>query len=76
MAAQIAQAGDGIYVNGASRTAPYAVDEKMEELAQGDFERKSFSPQSEQFPVFGVIALILLMIYFHQSCLHRKIYMA
>ncbi len=63
MAAQIAQAGDGIYVNGASNSAINAVGEKMEELAQGDFERKSFSPQSEQFPVFGVIALILLVIY-------------
>lgn len=63
MAAQIAQAGDGIYVNGASNSAINAIDEKMDELAQGDFERKSFSPQSEQFPVFAFIALILLVIY-------------
>lgn len=62
-ASQIAQAGNGIYVNGASNSAITAVDEKMDELAQGDFERKSFSPQSEQFPVFGFIALIFLIIY-------------
>ncbi|MCM1076436.1 MAG: VWA domain-containing protein [Bacteroides sp.] len=62
-AAQIAKAGDGIYVNGASNSAINAVDEKMDELEQGDFERKSFSPQSEQFPIFAFISLILLVIY-------------
>ena len=63
MASQIAQAGDGIYVNGASNSSINAIDEKMDELSQGDFERKSFSPQSEQFPIFAFIALILLVIY-------------
>lgn len=62
-AAQIAKAGDGIYVNGGSNSAINAVDEKMDELQQGDFERKSFSPQSEQFPIFAFITLILLVIY-------------
>lgn len=62
-AAQIAKAGDGIYVNGGSNSAINAVDEKMNELQQGDFERKSFSPQSEQFPIFAFISLILLVIY-------------
>ena len=62
-AAQIAKAGDGIYVNGGSNSAINAVDEKMNELQQGDFERKSFSPQSEQVPIFAFISLILLVIY-------------
>ncbi len=61
-AAQIAQAGGGIYVNGASNSAISAVDTKMDELAQGEFERKSFSPQSEQFPIVAIIALVLLLI--------------
>lgn len=61
-ASQIAAAGKGIYVNGASNSAINAVDSKMEELAQGEFERKTFSPQSEQFPIVAVIALILLII--------------
>jgi len=34
----------------------------MDELTQGEFERKSFSPQSEQFPIVAFIALILLLI--------------
>ncbi len=61
-ASQIASAGKGIYVNGASNSAINAIDSKMDELTQGEFERKSFSPQSEQFPIVAFIALILLLI--------------
>lgn len=60
-AKQIAHAGKGIYVNGASSSAVNAVDLKMDELEQSEFERKSFSPQSEQFPIVAWIALILLV---------------
>lgn len=59
---QIAQAGKGIYVNGGSNSAITAVDAKMDELAQSEFERKSYSPQSEQFPIVAFIALLLLLI--------------
>ncbi len=59
--AEIAKAGKGIYVNGASTSAINAVDTKMDELEQKEFERKSFSPQSEQFPIVAWIALILLV---------------
>lgn len=59
---EIARAGDGIYVNGATTSAINAVDAKMDELKQAEFERKSFSPQSEQFPIVAWIALILLVI--------------
>ena len=61
-AAEIAKAGKGIYVNGASNSAISAIDDKMDELAKAEFERKSFSPQSEQFPIVAFIALILLVI--------------
>ncbi len=60
--AQIAEAGKGVYVNGGSNSAITAVDEKIDELNQAEFERKSFSPQSEQFPIVAIIALILLLI--------------
>lgn len=62
-ATQIAKAGDGVYVNGGTNSAIDAVDKKMDELSKGEFERKSFSPQSEQFPIFAFISLILLVIY-------------
>lgn len=59
--AEIAKAGKGIYVNGASTSSINAVDTKMDELEKKEFERKSFSPQSEQFPIVAWIALILLV---------------
>lgn len=62
-ASQIAKAGNGVYVNGGTNSAIDAVDKKMDELSKGEFERKSFSPQSEQFPIFAFISLILLVIY-------------
>lgn len=58
---QIARAGDGIYVNGASSSAISAIDKKMDELKQAEFERKSFSPQSEQFPIVAWLALIMMI---------------
>lgn len=61
-ASEIAKAGKGIYVNGASKSVVNDIDEKMDELEQGEFARRSFSPQSEQFPIFAWIALILLVI--------------
>lgn len=61
-AAEIARAGKGIFVNGASPSAVADIDTKMDELEHSEFARKSFSPQSEQFPVFAWIALILLVI--------------
>lgn len=62
-ASQIAKAGEGVYVNGGTNSAIDAVDKKMNELSKGEFERKSYSPQSEQFPIFAFISLILLVIY-------------
>ena len=60
-AAEIAHAGDGIYVNGASSSAISDLDSKLDTLAKAEFERKTFSPQSEQFPVVAWIALLLLV---------------
>lgn len=61
-AAEIAKAGKGIFVNGAASSAVNDIDTKMDELEQGEFSRKTFSPQSEQFPIFAWLALILLVI--------------
>lgn len=61
-ASEIAKAGKGIYVNGATNSAISAVTDKMDELQQGQFERRKFSPQSEQFPIVALIALILMVI--------------
>lgn len=60
-ASEIAKAGKGIFINGAASSAVNDIDKKMDELEQGEFSRKTFSPQSEQFPVFAWIALLLLV---------------
>ncbi len=60
-AQEIAHAGDGIYVNGASSSAVTDIDTKLDTLSKTEYERKTFSPQSEQFPVVAWIALILLV---------------
>lgn len=60
-AEQIARAGQGIYVNGSSSSAVSALDKKMDELQKSEFERKAFSPQSEQFPVVAWLAFIFLV---------------
>lgn len=61
-AQKIAKAGKGIYVQGSSLSAVGDVDRHLNTLAKKDFMRTTFSPQSEQFPVFAWIALILLII--------------
>lgn len=60
-AEKIAKAGKGIYVSGNSSRAVEDIDTQLDGLAKSDFIRTSFSPQSEQFPVFAWIVLILLI---------------
>lgn len=63
-AEKIAKAGDGIYVSGNSSRAVQDIDTQLNQLAKTDFIRTTFSPQSEQFPVFAWLALCLLIIDF------------
>lgn len=58
----IAKAGKGIYVNGASNNAVAQVNQKLDELAKTEFERRNATKADEQFPVFALVALILLVI--------------
>lgn len=62
-AQKIASAGKGIYVSGNTSSAISDVDKQLDTLAKKDFMRTTFTPESEQFPVFAVAALILLIIY-------------
>lgn len=61
-AQQIATAGNGVYVNGAQSNAVETVDNKLTELGTAEFQRRAVSHEAEQFPVFAIIALILLII--------------
>ena len=61
-AQKIAKAGKGIYVSGSSSNAIGDINSQLDTLAKTDFMRTTFSPASEQFPAFAVLALILLII--------------
>lgn len=70
-AEKIAQAGKGIFVDGASGNAVNDLDEQLSQLAETEYVKRTATPQSQQFPIFAWIALIFLII---DACmLNRKI---
>lgn len=62
MAQEIAEAGKGIYVNGAASSAVNEIVDQLDTLAKSDLERVVYSSSAEQFPVFAWIALFLLIV--------------
>lgn len=62
LAAKIAQAGDGIYVNGASPSALSDLTDQLDTLEKSEFRSVSYTAGAEQFPTFAAIALIFLLI--------------
>lgn len=58
----IAEAGDGIYVNGASSNAITQLTDKLDQLEKSEFKRVNYKASAEQFPTFAWIALILLIV--------------
>ena len=58
----IAEAGDGIYVNGASGSAISQLTDKLDQLEKSEFKRVNYKASAEQFPTFAWITLILLLI--------------
>lgn len=63
IAQDIAAAGDGVYVNGASSSALSRLDEQLDKLSKSDFQRTAASsPASELFPLFALIALFIIML--------------
>lgn len=62
LAAQIAAAGKGIFVNGASGDALEALSTQLDKLQKSQFKNVKYTAGAEQFPVFAWIALIFLVI--------------
>lgn len=62
LAEQIAEAGDGIYVNGASPSALSDLTSQLEKLQKSEFETVTYTAAAEQFPTFAAIALFFLII--------------
>lgn len=62
LASEIAQAGDGIFVNGASSDALDRLAKQLDTLQKSEFKHVTYTAGAEQFPLFAWIALALLAI--------------
>lgn len=62
LAQKIAEAGDGIYVNGASPSALSDLSSQLDKLQKSEFRSVTYKAGAEQFPTFAAVALIFLLI--------------
>lgn len=62
LATQIAEAGDGIFVNGASGDALDILTKQLDKLQKSQFKNVKYSSGAEQFPLFAWIAFIFLVL--------------
>ncbi len=61
-ASEIAKAGKGVYLSGASPSVVNELNDQLSKLKKAEYQRLTSSPAAELFPVFAIIALLLLMI--------------
>lgn len=64
LAKEIAEAGDGIYVNGASPSALSDLQSQLDKLQKSEFSTVTYSAGAEQFPTFAFLAFIFILIDF------------
>lgn len=62
LAADIAAAGNGIFVNGASNDALDRLAKQLDTLQKSELKHVSYSAGAEQFPLFAWVALVFLVI--------------
>jgi len=62
LASEIAEAGNGIFVNGASSDALDKLADRLETLQKSEFKHVAYSAGAEQFPLFAWIALVFLVL--------------
>ncbi len=62
LATEIAEAGHGIYVNGASSDALDRLVDQLDTLQKSEFKHVTYSAGAEQFPLFAWIAFVFLII--------------
>ncbi len=60
-AKSIAEAGNGIYVNGSSNKALSSLTDALDSLDKTEFKKVEYKAGAEQFPTFAWLALILLV---------------
>lgn len=59
--ANIAEAGEGIYINGSVPTALDKLSGQLDKLGKSKFKQVKYKVNAEQFPLFAWLALILLV---------------
>lgn len=62
LAAGIAEAGKGIYVNASNRDALNELDKQLDTLKKASLESSIAAVHDELFPIFAVFALVLLIL--------------
>ncbi len=62
MAADIAKAGKGIYVNAANKDALNELDKQLDTLKKSAFETSLYAQHDELFPTFGWLALVFIIL--------------
>lgn len=62
LARQIAEAGDGIYVNGASPSALSDLEGQLDKLQKSEFSSVVYKAGAEQFPTFAFFAFIFILV--------------
>lgn len=60
-AKSIAEAGNGIYVNGSSNKALSSLTDALDSLDKTEFKKVEYKAGAEQFPTFAWLAIILLV---------------
>jgi len=61
LAQEIAAAGGGVYINGASATALNELAGRLDEIKKTNFGKINYTANDEQFPVFAWLALLLVI---------------
>lgn len=62
MAKEIAQAGKGVFLQGADPGVVNDLDEDLSKLSKTEYQRLTASPSAELFPLVAIAALIILLI--------------
>ena len=61
-ASQIAEAGNGVYVNASDINALQTLQKSLDTLKKSEFEKVSYKMSAEQFPLFAWIAIAFLIL--------------
>ena len=62
LAQEIAKAGGGVYIDGASASALNELVKRLDDIKKGNLGKVNYTANDEQFPLFAWFALILIVI--------------